>query len=784
MAGEVRVQDEQGNTHVFPDGSTPEMIAKAMGVKPPAPAAPPIGPVTVPPAAPLPSQEGFWASAATPFIDTAKSMVPHSWKELAERTIPGSAQYEAIKNMLVMPAVDQGKQAVSEFSQANAATPWYSMHPSPAAVSHRELALGHGLAAAIPMLGPWAASVGEKEGEQLGTENYKGAAGTAVGNAALALAPKAAGKALAVAPEAAQGIVRRLAGSGPGVARNLVREVAEDNRKIGLHNADRMADARANWQEAQAKSVADYKDKLLKISQQYPVKDSPKALEAHRVARAEAEQANAAALREYNQKIGEAVKHNREITADERAKSDQAARLQVGGSQLIYGLRQLDKTLRAKANDLYGAVREKMAGASLPSDTLADGVKAAQTEWIRGSPAKVAEFNAMMSPGQPGPELVLADQTAQNMGYKDFRTAISNPAIRSTLSRALPPDVWDAAIGQGTRPISWNDLQGFYEETGAKIADGPQPGKGDIYKAIQQVHQFVGDQMQQLADAQGVGPQHRAARAFYRDYMNTFHEPTGPSSSGSPVAQALLAKDPLVAANKFTGPSADRGVADLGKYSPSLANLAQDLQRTAEAKVEVPSGGRKSVAADVPPPKIKPVPAKPNLPLPPALPGPPADIPFRQPKLSPTRTISADDLQRANEASVQHRGSSAVGSLIRLSVVWPAFHLLSDLMRGREVSPGGLAAIPAAGATGMAIEEVLAHPGVKEFLTRPSRAQIAQIPLDLRGDMPNIVQAARSRGVPVSPLLAAYAATIQRNQGQQFNQPQPLQQPPTQGAQQ
>lgn len=35
---DIRVQDEQGTTHVFPDGSTPEMIAKVMGVKPPVPA--------------------------------------------------------------------------------------------------------------------------------------------------------------------------------------------------------------------------------------------------------------------------------------------------------------------------------------------------------------------------------------------------------------------------------------------------------------------------------------------------------------------------------------------------------------------------------------------------------------------------------------------------------------------------------------------------------------------------------------------------------------------------
>jgi len=34
---EIRVQDEQGNIHVFPDGSTPEMMAQALGVKPPTP---------------------------------------------------------------------------------------------------------------------------------------------------------------------------------------------------------------------------------------------------------------------------------------------------------------------------------------------------------------------------------------------------------------------------------------------------------------------------------------------------------------------------------------------------------------------------------------------------------------------------------------------------------------------------------------------------------------------------------------------------------------------------
>lgn len=37
---QIRVKDEQGNIHVFPDGSTPEMIAKALNVRPPDPANP------------------------------------------------------------------------------------------------------------------------------------------------------------------------------------------------------------------------------------------------------------------------------------------------------------------------------------------------------------------------------------------------------------------------------------------------------------------------------------------------------------------------------------------------------------------------------------------------------------------------------------------------------------------------------------------------------------------------------------------------------------------------
>jgi hypothetical protein len=96
--------------------------------------------------------------------------------------------------MVVKPTMEQAQQAVSEFQQAQAATPWTSLRPSPQAVEHREKALAHALATAVPMLGPWAAQVGEQAGTQYGSGNVAGAAGTLVGNVALYAAPKVVGK--------------------------------------------------------------------------------------------------------------------------------------------------------------------------------------------------------------------------------------------------------------------------------------------------------------------------------------------------------------------------------------------------------------------------------------------------------------------------------------------------------------------------------------------------------------------------------------------------------------
>ena len=86
--------------------------------------------------------------------------------------------------MLVAPQIDQARQAWQEGKQAN----WLSLKPED--VRRQALALGHGLAAVTPLVGPAAATISQQAGKQAGAGDWAGAAGTVGGAAALEAVPK------------------------------------------------------------------------------------------------------------------------------------------------------------------------------------------------------------------------------------------------------------------------------------------------------------------------------------------------------------------------------------------------------------------------------------------------------------------------------------------------------------------------------------------------------------------------------------------------------------------
>lgn len=547
---------------------------------------------------------------------------------------------------------------------------------------------------------------------------------------------------------AAESVGRSATGTGPSSVESLVDKTTKENLDIDTKN-DKLRQKHA---EAQAKADADNQAEQLRLKQQYEQKVRD-ANERYANDKAKAEAANAQALREYNQAIGKVVQRNREIEAAKQARSQADANAQVMGSQLIAGVKRISDRLRSVANAKYDAVRASVGDIAYPRTDLQSAVREAEKKWIRGSPENVKEFRAMLQTQGKTPATTIADQTAHNLGYEDFQEAVSNPQMRETLSRVLPEDVFKEATGEAVKPLSWGDLQGFYEETGRKISTGNLPS--DVYQALKQVHEFIGKQMQDIADSKGVGGQFLDARKFYRDYMQTFHEPTGPSGSGSPVAQVLDSKDPLRAVDYFAGKSGDRGVAMLRKYDPDLANLAQKAQRAQRGKMPAPRVEKKSIST-VPAPKTQAVPSGSNLPLPPVLPEA-ETIPLGEGKykLAPRKTIEAEDIEQAKRDALSKR-SEWITHRGTWVATWPIFEAMRAIWGGHFPQIPSMA-LESAGTFAMVrgVSALMERPAVVKFLTKATAKDIAVIPADLRPDMPWIVNQAKQQGMNVSPALKA-----------------------------
>jgi len=620
------------------------------------------------------AQKGFWASAVAPIAGTvagAYHAVIDPPKNTTEKALDWVPAALPLKRMLVDPAVDQGRQAVSEFQKANAATPWYSPNPSPQAIPHREMALAHGLATVVPMLGPWAANVGEQEGQQIGTGNYKGAAGTAVGNTLLALAPKITGKALDVAPDAAQGLIRRLAGSGPGVATRLVRDTLEDNRKIDIQNSGIQAN----------RTAAEH---MLDLRRQH-------------------EQA-------YQQ-----------ATSDHYAKEETA-----------------DAGAKAEENSAWSAWRQKIAGKTLDGGQISGPLARLRLT----SPEVDRTLNQLEPRGdevpQESPYAQIREQAAQQQFGKDYESL--SPVKQDQIDDLLhanghspEPIAFDPQAGQ---PLSIDRVQRASSILQRYIRSGRF--EGPLLGEMKQVAGVLRNAVTRASADAGASAEINAARKSTITYQEAFGREHNPPSTARTV------REKQVNPEAFQERADEERLARARKYDPTLVDSYRRVKAAREALDKFPTEDQLRVG-------------------------------LKQP--TPHQTISEEDLRRANARSVRARAQGVTGYLLRLAVVWPAFRMLSELTRGEEISPKSLAVIPAAGATGMIADEIMASPPVMEFFARATKDQIARIPPDLRGQMPEFVALAKARKIPVSPILAAYASSIQRNQsGQSVPPPQPAQQ--------
>jgi len=390
------------------------------------------------------------------------------------------------KRFVVDPMKQQAQQAVSEFQQAQVASPWYALHPSQAALEHRQKAIAHTLAAALPGVGPWAAQVGEQLGTQIGKGDVAGALGTAAGNIAVYEAPHVVKNVAGAGVAGVRGAAEALTGTGP---RGL-KKLAESTVKANADAATKAAEVNKQVAQKHLEQTQEALHETAGRETRYAGKvktaeDIARQEHAEKVARVRESNARAHArhaaeverVRKENARIAEKHEAVSKRIAEENAAAEhtlelrraEEAKLQQDTSN--YYAKEDATKARAKAatNNAWKPWHDKMAGVMIDGGEISEPLK----KITRLSP----EVARMVNQLTPDPE----DAPPESMYAKD-RAAIMK-------SQGYKEDYWDLPPAKRAEVDKIASSNGFEPEP---IDFNPEPGKPIPAEQIHRAKSIVG----------------------------------------------------------------------------------------------------------------------------------------------------------------------------------------------------------------------------------------------------------------------------------------------------
>lgn len=704
--------------------------------------------------------------------DAAKGVVqfldPRATEEEKQRgetsTLDSILRYP---NRLVAPHVAAAKQADADLAAGR-----YSE------------AAGHGLAAAIPVVGPWAAQVGEKVGQQAGAGNYAGAVGTVAGNAIVSEAPKVIGKAVVstakAVPSAARSTAESLTRTGP----KELRKLAEDTHKA---NQEAVAAAAKKDAENATQHLEKTQDALHKTA---GAELESTAANTAAIDKAKADHAKALAdTQVHNQRVID--KHNAEVeritnennAADQaiEQRKDEESKLQQETTDYY----AKEDAVKAKAKGIENAAwspwREKM------KDVKVDGGEIAEP--LKKIAAISPEVTRIMKQLTPDPS-----EAAPESMYAQDRAAIMKSQGITGDYWSLPPDrqaIIDqiaASSGFEPDPIDFNPESGVgipVEQIhraksilGRNIYSGKFEGiiKGEmqqLYKALDQAETRASLNAGALDDL-------NSARKATREYQEAFGRDRHMPKTQDEIRKQQANPD------QFKEENDQERLDAASKHDPSLVSDYEKVKshRAQIKKMKTEDQLRKSQKEIPHPPSIDdlregyrlkaapaPSEAKLNLPKRVAPPDKPQDVVPEQ------ESIKTEDIQEQREKNVQKFGERLREMGVRRALYSMAAGLsgaIPTAVLGHPVL--GLAADVAAGLSVLggshAIAALLDKPSVVNWISKISPKDIAEfekLPPEQKAlftkDMRDLAQAAKAKGVAVSPALSTFIGGAAATQG-------------------
>jgi hypothetical protein len=261
-------------------------------------------------------------------------------------------------------------------------------------------------------------------------------------------------------------------------------------------------------------------------------------------------------------------------------------------------------------------------------------------------------------------------------------------------------------------PLSYKDEQLLYSELGKELSKGTLPGS--TYHAYDVLHESLGNDMQRIADSRGAGTELTDARNYWRRMKQTFGKPYNATDAAS---GALRSFAPQMAEQA----SVANRTRMLGSFDPEIPKHLERAQKAEAAAKEL---------------------------------GTTPTNPGETRKISPESVQSKklNSLTQEGVPGVRKAGHRIASYGIGLKALWDVFQGNVEGV-GKDVATG-LAAYKTAGW----IADALERPAVVKYLTQMTPADLAQIPPELREQIPQLVKQARARGINVSPALTGAVA--------------------------
>ena len=318
-----------------------------------------------------------------------------------------------------------------------------------------------------------------------------------------------------------------------------------------------------------------------------------------------------------------------------------------------------------------------------PVAPLVDAVTQASEEF-KGSAEKQKIFNDILTRAKDTGGLdELKEQIAKGhfgATYKDLtpqQVKLVDDVAGEEHERYVADRGSEEAANQG---IDFDHLRGYSSELGRAIDDSIHAdGPGDIRRALFKVKERVDAMAQHLANDADAGGNLKTAKQHWHIFKSVYEEPTGPSSSGSPVAQsvnagqafpsgdAFHATEPflketpelasrarqLAVGRKFTDPYFDPKIGDLIDRLRRIKAQQDKLpkaEKTAAAIAAKPTEPPATVAHQPAKPKELPEPKEPLVAKPKKEPTPPEQTP---PVIAETTPVTFDEIKQRNIKTIQ-----------------------------------------------------------------------------------------------------------------------------------